>query len=558
MKLKQIFILIMAVTMLGSCSKKLDELLVNPNSPSPASADADLYLNQMQLSFVGVFNTASAFGMEVTRMIVMYGPTYQAAYSPTSFDGIWNTAYTGVFKHANALIPIAEGQKKYINTGMAKTLKAYTMMTLVDMFGNIPYTEANLGIENTNPTLESGADVYTKAIALLDEAIADFALTPGAYPGNQDLFFGASNATGAKRWQTTAKLLKLRALVTTRLVDASAKSKIEALLADPDVVASTGSTANDFEFKYSTKQSNPDSRHPRYGGNYSATGNAGDYMGTHFMWALVEEKGTGVNNDPRSRYYFYRQRSNNAAVTGSTVSCNGNPPPAHFPTGMPFCLVGPAGYWGRDHGDNSGIPPDGNLRTTWGVYPAGGEFDANQGTSVSLIRGGQGAGIQPIWQTAFTEFLKAESALTLGTPGDPKALLESGIRKNIAKVIGFPAAIGAPAPDAAFVPDAARITAYVDKVLASYDAAATTSDKLNIIMKEWYIALWGNGVDANNNYRRTGKPDNLQLTRLQAAGSYTRSMWYPSNSVNLNKNIPQKPGVDVQVFWDNNPAGFVK
>ena len=37
--------------------------------------------------------------------------------------------------------------------------------------------------------------------------------------------------------------------------------------------------------------------------------------------------------------------------------------------------------------------------------------------------------------------------------------------------------------------------------------------KLNIIMKEYYIALWGNGVDAINNYRRTGKPDNMQFTR---------------------------------------------
>jgi len=77
-------------------------------------------------------------------------------------------------------------------------------------------------------------------------------------------------------------------------------------------------------------------------------------------------------------------------------------------------------------------------------------------------------------------------------------------------------------------------------------------------MKEYYIALFGNGIDANNNYRRTGKPDNMQLTRAASSCSYTRSMLYPSTLVNLNQNASQKSGVDVRVFWDNNPPGFIK
>jgi Starch-binding associating with outer membrane/Susd and RagB outer membrane lipoprotein len=559
MRLKKIYIVALSVVMLGSCNKKLDELLVNPNSPSPESASADLYLTQMQLSFANFFDGASGFGMETTRMIVMYGPTYNNAYSPQSFDGLWSTAYTGVFKHANALIPIAENEKKFVNSGMAKTLKAYTMMTLVDMFGDIPYTDANLGTDNTNPTIDKGQDVYAKAIALLDAAIVDFGKTPGAYPGNQDLFFGASNAAGAVRWKTAAKLLKLRALSNTRLVDASAKTKIDALLTDADVVASVNSSAADLEFKYSTKQTNPNSRHPRYNGNWTQTGNAGDYMGTYFMWVLVQERGTSNNSDPRSRYYFYRQKTNYANVNVNTSSCSVAPPPPHYPAGMPYCLL-LQGYWGRDHGDNSGIPPDGELRSTWGIYPAGGDFDYNQATRVALNRGGNGAGVQPIWQRAFTEFVKAECALKLGTAGNPRTLLESGIRKSIDKVTNFNVAIGASlgTTDTAYVATTFRINNYVNKVLALYDAATSDDQRLNIIMKEFYIALWGNGVDANNNYRRTGKPDNMQLTRAASPGSYTRSMLYPSTLVNLNQNASQKSGVDVRVFWDNNPAGFIK
>ncbi len=556
--MKKIFILVLSVSLLGSCTKKLDELLVNPNGPTPESANADLYLTQLQLNFAGFFNGASSYGMELTRQIVMYGPTYLQAYSPQSFDGLWSNAYTGVFKHANALIPVAEKERKWIAAGMAKTIKAYTLITLVDMFGDIPYTSANLGSENTNPTIDKGSDVYTAAIALLDAAIADFQKST-AFPGSQDLFFGAANATGAARWRTTAKLLKLRAINNTRLSDAGAIGKINTLLADADVIAAMSGTANDFEFRYSTKQANPNSRHPRYNGNYSAAGSAGDYMGVYFMWSLAADKGTFNNqearntSDPRTRYYFYRQTVNDAAVSSNTLSCSTFPVPSHYLPGMPFCQfgLGAQGFWGRNHGDNSGIPPDGPYRTTVGIYPFGGDFDANQNLNVGLNRGAQGAGIQPIWQAAFTNFIAAEAAL-VGATGNPRSLLEAGVRASISKVIGYPTTVNVAVPTA-LVPDAARVTAYVNKVLARYDAATTNDERMEVIQQEYYIALWGNGVDAFNNYRRTGKPGRMSYTIAQSGGDMIRSFFYPSVLVNLNKNVTQKT-LDKKVFWDTNPA----
>jgi hypothetical protein len=425
------------------------------------------------------------------------------------------------------------------------------------MFGDIPFSSANLGSENTNPTIDKGSDVYAASIGLLDAAIADFQKST-AYPGNQDMFFGAANATGAARWRTTAKLLKLRAIHNTRLVDASAVGKINTLLADADVVAAMSGTANDFEFKYSTKQANPNSRHPRYNGNYSAAGSAGDYMGVYLMWSLAADKG-GFNNtesrntsDPRTRYYFYRQQTNNNNVNSNTLSCSTFPVPSHYNTGMPFCqFENSFGFWGRNHGDNSGIPPDGPYRTTVGIYPFGGDFDANQGLNVGLNRGAQGAGIQPIWQAAFTNFLAAEAALS-GTNGNPRSLLEAGVRASISKVIGYPATVNVSVP-VSFVPDGSKVTADVDKVLARYDAATTNDQRMEVIQQEYYIALWGNGVDAYNNYRRTGKPGSMSYTIAQSGGDMIRSHFYPSVLVNLNKNVTQKT-LDKKVFWDTNPA----
>lgn len=565
MTLKRILIAAIAVVMLGSCNKKLDELLVNPNGPTPEQANSDLYLPVVQSSFVGVYNSASSFGQELTRMLVMYGPTYNQAYSPNSFDGVWNTAYTGLFKHANALIPVATAEKKFVSAGMAKLMKAYAMMTLVDMFGDVPYSKANLGSAETNPPVDKASDVYGAAIKLLQEVadtldrVAAGTLAHGAYPGFNDNFFGVTNAAGARRWATQAKLLLIRAYMTTRRVDSGAKGKIEALLADPFVAASWASSAQDFEFKYSNKQANPNSRHPAYNGNYTQTGNAGDYIGTHILWAMGIDKGSFSNNeasnrsDPRMRYYFYRQQTNYGNVNSQTVSCSVAPPPAQYPATMPFCLIGVAGYWGRDHGDNSGIPPDGNFRTTWGIYPAGGDFDVNQGTRVSLNRGGQGAGIMPIWQSAFTHFLRAEAVLTLGVAGDAREILESGVRASIAKVMAFPGTIGV-SVDPNFVPTATKVNDYVAKVLARYDAATTNDARLEVVMNEWYIALWGNGFDAHNNYRRTGMPSNFQLAKLPAPGPYIRSFLYPSNFINLNQSAPPQQAIDKKVFWDTNPT----
>jgi hypothetical protein len=221
------------------------------------------------------------------------------------------------------------------------------------------------------------------------------------------------------------------------------------------------------------------------------------------------------------------------------------------------------GYWGRDHGNNEGTGPDGLLKSTWGLYPAAGEFDADQNKSVGQgsgrMKGAKGAGIAPIWLSSYTYFLKAEAALTLGTTGDPLALLKSGVNESFNKVKGFAGTVGytIPTTDTTKLITATKQQNYINKVENLFNAAATTGDKLNVIVREYYLAAWGNGIEPYNNYRRTGKPDNLQRTLLPNEGSFIRSFFYPNAYVNFNKNATQKPTVTTQVFWDTNPADFI-
>ncbi len=555
MKNIKIFVPIaMGIMVMMFACKKFDKMLINPSSSLPETADVDLYLNYVQLAFTEFYGSTdvepglSENGEELTRMEYMAARTYNDSYQPEFFDGAWRDAYQKIFNNVDALIPLAEKSGRHLHIGMGRVLKAYTAATLVDFFGDVPYSEASLGTENTNPKADPGKQVYDSAFALLDAAIASFNLVVGGTPlPTNDLFYGGGAIAKATSWRRAAKTLKLKLYNQIRLVDNTVQAKINALLADGELINTDGQA---FVFKYGSKALNPVSRHQKYSNYYTGTG-ANDYIGNHFMYVVYAEKGLGL--DPRWRYYFYRQIGNITLVPVTTLECLTSPNPSHYPAGVPFCYADVAGFYGRDHGNDRGIPPDGFQRTVWGIYPAGGRFDNDDKVRITGANdGAQGQGILPVWQPAFTEFVKAEAALTLGTTGDARALLESGVRKSIATVVAYPATVGIIVPPAR-VPTPAIIQTYVDKVLQLYDAAATNADKLNVIMKEYYIALWGNGIESYNNYRRTGMPRNLQPNLNPTPGPFLRSMFYPGSYANRNNNVTQKTTTNVKVFWDNNP-----
>lgn len=593
MKLSKIIIIALLISGNWSCSKlnnNFNQLLNNPSAASPDAASVDLYLNNLELSMavtdpnlatgkfysgydaVGNIEGVSDFGGQLVRMeALITGNTYLNAFSPGNFDDIWQTAYTNIFKTANTLIPLAEQKQQYEHAGIAKVLKAYAMITMVDLFGDIPYIEANMGVANPNPKQDSGRTVYTAALVLLDSAIVELAIpiSVSAAPTN-DIYFNA-NATN---WITLAKTIKLKAYVQMRLVDNSVTSKITQLISENDLI---NSSDQDFVLSFSTHNQSPDSRHPKYINNYGTDAGAQDYIGNYFMYLLDQEKGMV---DPRIRYYLYRQcdditndpRLPNQTTLQFALPCLFRSYPPNYPptsnpnigfTTTPYCIVN-KGYWGRDHLNNEGIGPDQLLRTTFGVYPAAGAFDADQnngvGQSSGRETGAKGNGIFPIWLSSFTYFIEAESALMLNTPGDPMQLMIQGINASFDKVSGFPSSIGysLPTNDTSVLINAANRQNYIDKVMALYQAAPTTDEKLNVIIKEYYLAAWGNGLEPYNNYRRTGKPENMQPALTPSPGSFNRSLFYPPSYVNYNKYATQKPGTNVKVFWDNNPDNFIQ
>lgn len=524
---------------LVSCESTDLEILDNPNALTPGQSDLNLFLNSIQLGTNTFFQQVNDEGMQVTRMTVMAGPTYINAYAPTQFDGPWSTAYASVFADINAMIPVAEQQEFYKHVGIAQILQAYIAVTLVDYFGDVPFSEASTG-EFLNPNVDPGAEVYAAALQLLDDGIAN---VKKAGPVPVDLYYNGDMT----KWEKLANTIKIKMFLQTRLVDSQAGSKINAIVSSGNFI---DEPSEDFFFQYSSVNANPDSRHPQFVNNFENAGDVNTYMSNSYMDHLLQGKNVV---DPRIRYYFYRQVSQ-VSTNPQDLPCISEARPSHWPKDIVFCHP-PDGYWGRDHGDNDGIPPDGALRTSYGLYPVGGPFDndafvATSGRSIST----QGSGISPIMLSSYVHFMLAENALINGG-GNARALLQTAVEQSIEKVMDFRPDL----VDPDFEPTALDVEDYVAVVLSLFDNAQGNDAKLEVIVREYWIALFGNGVEMYSTYRRTGKPAELQPTLNAVPGPFIRSFLYPNNFVTANSIVNQKPGngIETPVFWDTNSAGFV-
>jgi hypothetical protein len=542
---RKLYSLIVAFSLIFATSCDLD-LLDSPNVVTANTANPTLILNNIQISYAGMFNTLSVFGERLTRITSQPNVNYANAYFAQAMNGTWNTAYSNILNDVKFLEELNATTPSPRHLAIAKVIKAMVLMNLVDYLGDVPLSEALQGAANFNPKVDPAASVYQAAFAELQAARTLFGTATAAIP--TDFYY--NNNLG--RWGRLISTLELRYHLNRKLIDeAGARTAINALIAAGNFLAE----GDDFVFRYGTNLTNPNSRAPRFS-QYGTGG--GDYQGTWYMFHLTEAKGF---DDPRVRYYLYRQVNSNP-TDPDKLRCLGEIAPGHYLAGgFPFCLpnmTSGRGYWGRDHLNNEGIPPDGFERTVWGLYPGGGRFDNNSAAPVNNPNlGAQGSGVQPIMLAAYVDFMLAEAAQTLGTTGDAKALMLSGIRKHMNYVRAFSLTTLESAVVTSFFPNAQWTTLidnYVNYVSNEWDNVAA-GRRMFLIGREYWLSLFGNGVESYNLYRRTGQPDGMQPALATDPGLFPRSFLYPNDFVVTNRFAEQKANLGVRVFWDTNPAG---
>jgi len=135
-----------------------------------------------------------------------------------------------------------------------------------------------------------------------------------------------------------------------------------------------------------------------------------------------------------------------------------------------------------------------------------------------------------------TNFILAEAILNLGIPGDANAYYQAGIKASMQKIGMTTAEI-----DNYFLTNPTIVT-----------LAGTNSEKLNQIITQKYMAWIGNGIEAYNDYRRTGYP--LLTLPLNATGDNPNvvptRLPYTSAELARNPNAPKpRPKTDVKLWW---------
>ena len=115
---------------------------------------------------------------------------------------------------------------------VSQNLKAYTFSIMVDLWGDIPFTEFNVPGQ-TAPSPDSSKDIYNALISILEEgksnltADAENSLKPG-----KDDFFYAGNVA---KWVRLNNTIKLKLLLQSRKAKSDItdwQSKLNALVAE--------------------------------------------------------------------------------------------------------------------------------------------------------------------------------------------------------------------------------------------------------------------------------------------------------------------------------------
>lgn len=558
------FALIALMYTVSSCD--LFDLDINQNPNSPSQASLSLLLTNVELNasatFAGGLNDATMGFLAITTS------TDDFNMNNTSWNNTWNYLYSNPLKDLDGMIKAtakqrADGAANPHYEGIAKTLKAYYFSLMVDLWGDVPYTDAFNGdaaSPSLAPAFDDDAAIYNNLITLLDEAIAHFAETsPVAVTG--DVIYGGNRTS----WAAAARSLKLKLLLQTSRFDNTAKAKIDALIAASTTTAGAliSTAAGDFQFQFGALVS-PDDRHPTYKAGYAGGEAAYTYYGHQFMYEML------LKSDPRRPFYFKRQTSTvltpDDPTQKQTIPCSQRTDCkyGYFPL-SPFVTNGLygvdpdgltdsqrsflAGFFGRDRSDPSGVPNDNPLRTTVGVYPAGGLYD--DGPESGGGNKGRGAGIFPMLMSWMVQLHMIEANLALGSPlaggATARSLFESAMRAQIAKVAAFSATQDAQS----VAPTTAAINTYVNARLTDFDNASGNTNKLRVVLKEAWFMNFGNGFEIYNTFRRTGLPNDIQ-TPLQRPRQFALRLPYAQDEVNLNSNTPTVvfDSPNNAVFWD--------
>lgn len=281
----------------SGCKKQLD-INQNPNVPAVENGTPSVVFP------AAVFGTTAGVGGELAIVGAIWGQyvTQSAfsnqyktidAYQLGSAD--YNRGYRSLFanglKNYQFVLDKSKETQNWNFYIMAATMKAYTAEVLVDLYDQIPYSEALQGTGNLTPKFDDGYSIYEDLLKLLDTALTK-PLNPAILTKNDisaDLIFSGD----LDKWKRFANSMKMKMYL--RMVNkkpAEAQAGILKLYSDGAVFLDADAALTGF-----TDVTNKDN--PMYEQNIRSLNTPDNLRASKTFVSYLT-----ANNDTRTTYYF--------------------------------------------------------------------------------------------------------------------------------------------------------------------------------------------------------------------------------------------------------------
>jgi hypothetical protein len=206
MKFSIKLLLVMVITSMVavSCDDFLD---VNTNPNNPPSAPLEGFMTRTTIE--SARNTSRVGGTTAFFTQHFASPNQDGSsdtHAAVSY-GFWSNLYF-VLGDLKDMVELAEEQTSPHYVGIGQILQAYNLSLLVNMYGDVPFSEALTGAP-LQPAYDSSEDLYQVIFGLLDNAITNLASPTSTFSPGVDDFFFAGNRDA---WTRTAYALRARFL----------------------------------------------------------------------------------------------------------------------------------------------------------------------------------------------------------------------------------------------------------------------------------------------------------------------------------------------------------
>jgi len=307
----RVLAVIMVMATLGSCTKGFEDMNVNPNAPE--SVPTSYLMTNAQFHLTTEIRDTWLNG----RMGLLYSQywsqinyTDESRYSPrvNVTNSSWYGFYTNLYDLQDIINKCTESPEEYASSGypanqiaVAEIMKAYFFQIMVDIWGDIPYTEALKGVENTTAKYDDAESIYNDLLAKLKSATE---MIDESQPGmSGDLIYDGDMS----KWKKFANSLIMRIALRKGDVATAKAAAVGAFTSNDDnaqfTYASSGEAINPIFDDFINGN--------RISKDFAVSKTLLDYM--------------NGNNDPRREFYATEDPTNGFA--GLTYGLdNGNAP----------------------------------------------------------------------------------------------------------------------------------------------------------------------------------------------------------------------------------------